>query len=539
MNYIKVVNMTEAAARSRTGGVTDVIEFPASYINPTDIGTEAPANEDVNPHTPSGHDIYLPKMRKPQSFTWMYDSKESVRNYKALIRNSGAVLEMADEALSNYVPFLLPASSPYDGIILEWEAIDHDDKKYPLALKEVAEVINKRGGKCREDDLVNIVAARITPGFMDFAKKKGLDIEKNPELIGDLACEALDADVYDEDGYPTSTTLGHAFYDIYPFAQSAAEAVHGGRPVAHGNGEIVKQTGLKTTPLVAAGLIIGGAIAVAGTAYAYFHFPSNANSGGQGGGDSSISDYSTCAAKYGDLCGTDLDGDYVAFWIEKMKGTDPYNKFSFGQTEIGDFVRIFAYPEYLNSNNADKDVAFLNQISTAVPKNYNPRIGGMKIIETSNNDEFVPSYIEIAVTDPKIKYMAEKKDFVMPSASNHGKIFVDGSLISNGKIEKNMKAPTYFFAVDRSGLCTDVSAATASILDVLGYDYRVVNLRRTDGDTSSGFLGHSVVETVLDGNEYVMSWNDIVKKSEYYRENPQYSFDKIIYQRGDHSWQPI
>lgn len=417
------------------------------------------------------------------------------------------------------------ASSVSDGLIVDIYKLESNDELYTMALSNAADIVMERQGEIREDDLVNITAARMTPGFLDYASRLGIDIDQNPELIGDAVYSATDIDVYDTDGFPNGT-LFHAFCDNWDYANNAAEALHGGRKYLK-NGYTMRLDGGNGKVGKAIALLGVGLLAATGICYAVQNLGSEKQDDVNNifidkitdSDNDGLSDWNELNIHHTDPTNPDTDGDYISDGKEIQLGTNPLKVYTYGNV-LDDFNREFVYcPHEVNCNNSAKDNSFLAKIPNVKAKGFTSREGELNF--TPNYDVVAPNILDISLRDPLIEYYAKKTEIILPKGKEAGKVIVDGKPIFE-KYEVHDFSPSYYLTHGRNEICSGVSLATATLLKKNGKDAHLYEAIRNG-------VSHAYVEVKIGGKEYAIDFNEVFEKQRFYELNKNMKDIKKIF----------
>ncbi len=232
----------------------------------------------------------------------------------------------------------------------------------------------------------------------------------------------------------------------------------------------------------------------------------------------------------------DTDGDWIRDDLEIFKHhTDP-TKLDTDGDGIDDFNELFTYPHILNATKKDAE-KLLSKIPNVQPMPWNesndyikenigvyPWEGFIGRYKVDNWDHII---ISISKRDPLVKFFAKhayiewlgpKKD---PggewSYSNVGILKTYGGRISKEYGRGGPVQPSHFLTSGRIGTCQHASVTAATLLQLMGYDSVLVY---GDYEPIGQTLGHQWVETVIDGEVYVVNFDGLAPRDEFYFWNP-------------------
>jgi hypothetical protein len=217
----------------------------------------------------------------------------------------------------------------------------------------------------------------------------------------------------------------------------------------------------------------------------------------------------------------DTDKDFVSDGYEVRMGTDPTKIISYGK--IDDFNRLLVYKNYLNPNNSDRDQAFLKMIPNvkASPIKFNEE--GVKPFRGYlNTGEIINILIKISERDPLIKdYYLKKMEIKWEPDGNHAKVFVDGKPIWSDYQSIDGINPSFYFTNGRYGTCYESPLTDFVMLKLVGENPKLISGVDSDGKYNSAFKGdrHEWIEFAKDGKDFVMDYNNILPKEEFYKIN--------------------
>ncbi len=121
--------------------------------------------------------------------------------------------------------------------------------------------------------------------------------------------------------------------------------------------------------------------------------------------------------------------------------------------------------------------------------------------------------IDTAIRDPVVNYYAPKTSIVWTD-SNNGKLIVDGENVF-AKYDYGHQPGYYLTKGGRIGLCSDSAAVNTALLTLCGYDAKLVQLERR------GTAQHVISEVTINGKEFIVDYNIVSPKEEYYKTSGQ------------------
>ncbi|MBU1941605.1 MAG: thrombospondin type 3 repeat-containing protein [Candidatus Thermoplasmatota archaeon] len=224
-----------------------------------------------------------------------------------------------------------------------------------------------------------------------------------------------------------------------------------------------------------------------------------------------LTDYDEINVYHTDPHNIDTDGDYIRDDLEvKVYHSDPLKIDSDGGG-MDDFNETFTYPHYgMDPNNPEDDAEFIKKLPNVIARRWEDSDGGVGIFTTKK-------YIDISTRDPLINYLAKTAEIRWEG--DKGTLFVNGEKIhGGGNVSEHLpKQPSYFFTHERRGICGDVNRAARSILESMGYDSISVVVKIDHGNGQE--VGHIVPETVINGKPYLVNYNNIIPRGNFYEEN--------------------
>lgn len=258
------------------------------------------------------------------------------------------------------------ASSISDGIIISTEPVDRNDSRYHDSFLEVSRIISEQasfGNFPKPDDLANLATYKIVPEMKEIASGlgiSGIDIEKNPMLIEDLALYALEnhLDIYDK------------FLDAYPYSDAVVNSLMGGITDSQ------KETETRISPKIHGKPGIGYKIAALGAL--------------------ALLGASLGAGCMADEKKLDTDKDGISDWEEKNTyKTDPKNPDT-DNDGIGDSLEIKTYhTDPLKSDTDNDGIDDNHEIKTYLTD---------PLRSDTDGDGFTDGFeVKVAKLDPKTK----------------------------------------------------------------------------------------------------------------------------------------
>ena len=203
----------------------------------------------------------------------------------------------------------------------------------------------------------------------------------------------------------------------------------------------------------------------------------------------------------------DPDDDYVINEIEMEKNTDPTDAYTSG-LDLDDYNAIFTYEVDPNNQNE------VNKILENIP-NVNVRLW-------KNSDTRIPrgpeSYVEPSLNDPLMIYLAKRSEIRWENnaAGKVGVLYVDGrTAYSHGEDDMtgSVEQPSYYFTTDRIGHCVESAIANIVILKLMNYQTKYCSGYISNND---GTIGHGWCEVIIDGDPYVVNFNILIPREDYY-----------------------
>jgi hypothetical protein len=191
---------------------------------------------------------------------------------------------------------------------------------------------------------------------------------------------------------------------------------------------------------------------------------------------------------------SDVDQDYI---INK-EDPAPANPDVSG-TGIGDYVLKYFY--HVDPTNKTAVSELLKNIP-------NVEVYPLEVLQ-GGTPFTIQKYIDTAIRDPIVKYYAGKTSISWID-SDHGNLMVDGKDVF-AKYSEGHQPEYYLTKGERTGLCSDSAAVNTALLKLNGYDAKVVRMK---GD---GISKHVVSEVTINGKEFVVDFNGVLPKGEYYR----------------------
>jgi len=253
-------------------------------------------------------------------------------------------------------------------------------------------------------------------------------------------------------------------------------------------------------PYIAFGALIIGAAAAG---LAYYNNKNHRND------DKPIDNGEPALRPYGDE-----DGDYIPNQKEIELGTNPHRIDSDGGG-VDDFNEVYTWS--LNPNNPKDDEEFIKNL---------PNVGEARHWELEDGGEgdvagySTKKYVEISMRDPYIQWLAERAEirWETRAGTKYGKFYVNGEEVCKeyGREPRSIDQPSYYFSHERKGNCVISSLANLTVL-------KSMNLKAVmiDGKIpyNNELTPHGWVEAYIDGEIYVVNFNSIYPREDFYEKN--------------------
>lgn len=246
----------------------------------------------------------------------------------------------------------------------------------------------------------------------------------------------------------------------------------------------------------------------------------------------------------------DSDGDYVSDYLEvNTYGTNP-SKIDTDDGGIDDFNEIYTYET--NPKDPRDDVELIEKIPNVKVRRWNQNDGGVVTGDRAFFDyvAIVEKMIVVSMRDPLLKWYADRTEIVWAHSLERdhssfisrlyregigilpkiriGKIYTNGELIHGGYPNHGPPYnPSYYFADGkRNGHCITSSIVNNVILRLKGYKCLHVIGKYPKGG------GHQWNEVYIDGEVYIVDYNDVIPRDYFYEKNGW----KITSQEYDPEW---
>jgi hypothetical protein len=190
---------------------------------------------------------------------------------------------------------------------------------------------------------------------------------------------------------------------------------------------------------------------------------------------------------------TDVDKDYVV----NKDDPNPVNPDT-SDLGIGDFNALYVYKVPPTNRTAVQEL--LNNIPNVSVALLNGYEGG--------TPSSIQKSLDISKLDPIVKYYSERIAFNWTDPT-HGKLIVDGNPVYNRTEPLDLCQSSYYFTHGRNAAC-DSALPITSLLQLGGYDAKVVEANLP--------VHHFFTEVTINNKEYVINFNNIIPKSEFYGE---------------------
>jgi len=214
----------------------------------------------------------------------------------------------------------------------------------------------------------------------------------------------------------------------------------------------------------------------------------------------------------------DTDGDWIADGVEtkdnvkinlevyKCTHTDPL-KIDTDGGGLDDFNEVYTYG--MNPNDPADDRAFVEKIPNVKVNDVKPWEGG-----TGGPWPPAEKYIEVSIRDPLVQWYANRTEikWVKEKDKIVGKIMIP--FVSQDNEYSVGFFPAYTLTHGNKGLCAPQAFLNAAILNLKGYKPVVVYGTIYE---EGKYLGHAWVEVQIDRKDYVVSWDTLYSKDEYYK----------------------
>ena len=220
----------------------------------------------------------------------------------------------------------------------------------------------------------------------------------------------------------------------------------------------------------------------------------------------------------GDRFKKDTDGDYVNDYLEVERYRTNHLKIDTDDGGVDDFNEIFTYG--MNPNDPNDDEEFMEKIPNVEVKNWFINGG------TPHSFEKI---VVISIRDPLLQWYAERTEIKWETDSEGrriGRLFTDGTPIYDEGKPAVACPPSFYFTHERRGSCVTSSEANHVILKLMDYKCILVF-----GETPR-YTYHQWNEVYIDGNVYVVDWNDVIPRDNFYGKNGW----KITSLDYDHEW---
>jgi len=241
----------------------------------------------------------------------------------------------------------------------------------------------------------------------------------------------------------------------------------------------------------------------------------------------------------------DSDNDELMDGLEiKVTGTNPLKLDTDGDG-IDDFNEALTYPDYLDPLNPYDAEKFLKKIPNvkargatkvlcklAEEKKLKLKYGSIpgKGAWGSNPlagdiSKVISHCFNVSKRDPVMQYFASLPlEIKETSREKIKQIYLGGEPLAKWHENWDIKKlrgeafgavyPSYYFTtMDRQSICQDTAIAIGCLLKMKGYPVKIVCVQ----NDSKYKEEHVIVQTVINGKEYVIDYNKVYLKNEYYK----------------------
>ena len=212
----------------------------------------------------------------------------------------------------------------------------------------------------------------------------------------------------------------------------------------------------------------------------------------------------------------DTDGDWISDKVEIEIGTGP-TKIDTDGDGIDDFNEYYTYPHLLDPNDPTDAERFIAMIPNVTAKAWSPTKTG---IDDGHPFEKI---IEIAKRDPLVQWYVRHTEIKWDKwIDENGKMRECGNIEINSEpfcLGKRNDGPTeygigpaYFFTHGKRGNCLEKAVVLKTILEIKGNKCEFIS-----GEINEN--GHEWLETVINGQIYVVCTNTIIPRERFYEEH--------------------
>lgn len=207
--------------------------------------------------------------------------------------------------------------------------------------------------------------------------------------------------------------------------------------------------------------------------------------------------------------GDDYDGDGISDRIEYWQlHADPEAIYT-NNNPIDDFNAVYTYG--LNPLNSTEIAEFMDRIPNVEAKVWvsldKEWIAGGRLLTEGE-------VVEIGMRDPVVQYYARQVSIEWQDAGhNIGSLKLNSQPLFVSYEVTDAMSVSYYFTHGRKGGCGKVNMAHAAVLSLMGYKSKCLW-----GAVESG-ESHGWAEVVIDGVNYVVSYNLIAEADNFYRDN--------------------